>query len=491
VTLVALSVSTPARAGDDEEMEIDAAPSTVTTPPPAPPAAPPTPAPAAAPAPAAPPSAPPAAPAASPPAAPAPAVTTAPAAPAPAAPAPAAAPEPAVKIGSAAWLGALDLKVSGYAQVQYFSSEQSEDEVDVDGDPLNQDRFLVRRARLKVERTFHIARATVEIDANTVRGPALDLRHAELALFVPGKDDRPSPAQLLVGLSDLPFGAELTEGSRSRVFMERSLASRAFFAGEPDVGAQLGGALGPLRYAVAATNGQPVSDNPSTSTLPLASEPTFVGRLGADFGKEEVVKVAGGVSFLQGTGLHEGTPATKSQLAWSDSNQDGFVTLDELSTVIGQAATSSTTFTRWAVGGDLSVAFHTPLGWSRVYGEATMATNLDRNWFTPAPVSTGYDVREFGWNAGATQEVTPWALVGFRVDSYDPSSDVFDARRGEFIPLDTSVLTLSPIAGARLPGFGRLMVQYDYVSDHLSRDVTGEPVDLPNDQWTVRLQGEF
>ena len=104
-----------------------------------------------------------------------------------------------------------------------------------------------------------------------------------------------------------------------------------------------------------------------------------------------------------------------------------------------------------------------------------MATNLDRNWFTADPVSTGFDVREFGWNAGATQEVTPWALVGFRVDSYDPSSDLFDARRGEFIPLDTSVLTLSPIAGARLPGFGRLMVQYDYVSDHLSRDVTGAP----------------
>ena len=458
---------TPALAwADDDDVEIEATPASA---PASPPPAPPTPAPAA-------------------PAPPPPAPTPV----AAATPTPAAAPAPApVALGTAAWLEAHDLRLSGYAQLQYVTNETSEDEVDVDGDPLNQDRFMVRRARLKVERSFRIARAMIELDANTVRGPALDLRHAELSLFVPGKDALPSPLALIVGLSDVPFGSELTEGSRSRVFMERTLASRAFFAGEPDIGAELAGALGPLRYAVAAQNGQPVGDNPSTSTLPLAAEPSYAGRLGVVAGKEDGAHLVAGVSYLSGTGLHAGTPATKSSLSWSDSNQDGFVTLDELGANSGQAATASSTFARWGVNADLSFSFATPLGWTRVLAEATMASNLDRTYFVADPVSTGYDLRELGWSAGATQEVTPWGVLGFRVDSYNPSSDVFDGRRGEFIPADTSVVTLSPLVGACLPGFGRLVVQYDYVSDHLSRDATGRPVDLANDQWTARLQGEF
>jgi hypothetical protein len=242
---------------------------------------------------------------------------------------------------------------------------------------------------------------------------------------------------------------------------------------------------------VGAENGQPVGDNPSVSTLPFAKEKTFVGRLGAEAGVPDKVCFAGGVSFLDGTGFHAGTAGTKSALTWSDSNEDGFVTLDELGAVPGQAATASITYLRWAVGGDVSLGVHTPLGWTRVQGEATLATNLDRSYFVADPISTGHDVRELGWTVGATQEITRYAIVGFRADAYDPSSDLFDARRGEFLPLDATILTLSPVIGAQIPDLGRLLVQYDYVVDHLDRDVTGTPVDLPNDQWTVRLQVGF
>ncbi len=431
------------------------------------------------------------------------AVAAPPPVPAATAPTPAAAPVPpppaspeatgeAHSSTRAHWLGALDLHVSGYVQGQFISNQQSEDEVSSDGGALNQDRFMVRRARLKVERSFRFAHTDIEIDANTVRGPALDLRHAEVLFFLPQRlETQPPLVGVLAGLSDVPFGAELTQGSRGRIFMERTLASRAFFAGEPDIGVQLLGALGPFRYALAAVNGEPVGDNPATTTLPFASEKTFVGRLGAATGKTDKVSFAGGVSYLGGTGFHAGNAATKSTLTWSDANEDGFVTLDELAGNSGQAATASSTFARWAFDADLSLGVRSPLGWTVVTGEATVASNLDRTYFVADPVSTGYDIRELGWSAGATQEVTRWGILGFRADSYNPSSDLFDARRGEFIPENATVLTLSPLVGGQVPGLGRLVVQYDYIVDHLGRDVTGQPIDLPNDQWTVRLQGEF
>jgi hypothetical protein len=469
--LVLLACALPAVARAQDDVEIDATPAPAPTPAPTPAPSPePTPAP-------------------TPPPATPPAPEPPPAAPAPT-PTPTPSPPPAPSFATV--LGALDLHVGGYVQAQFVTNQVSEDELDADGDALNKDRFLVRRARLAVDRGFRFARVGLEIDANTVRGPALDLRHAEISLFVPKADpDRPSVAMATVGLSDIPFGYELLQGSRNRVFMERTTASRAFFAGEPDIGAQLGGALGPFRYAAGVLNGQPVGDNPDESTAPLFQERTFAGRLGVDVRAPEKVTFAGGVSFLSGKGLHAGTAATKSTLAWSDSNEDGFVTLDELQGNPAQAATASVLYDRWGLDADLQLGLHTPLGWTRVTAEGTIGTNLDRTYYVADPVSAGHDVREMGWSVGATQDVTRFALVGFRADSYDPSSDLFDAQRGEFIPLDATVLTLSPTAGGQIPGLGRLLVQYDYVVDHLDRDATGHPIDLPNDQWTVRLQGEF
>jgi hypothetical protein len=270
--------------------------------------------------------------------------------------------------------------------------------------------------------------------------------------------------------------------------MERTLGSRGFFPSEYDAGARLSGAVGPIRYALSAQNGVPIDGvGNSVST----KEKTFVGRLGFETPKSEAFALDAGVSYLTGTGFHAGTPATKSQLLWSDDNEDGRVTLNELEAVNGQAATASETFERWGVNADLDVAFKTPLGWTRLFGEATMASNLDRGYLPADPISTGYDVREIAWSAGAVQDVTKWALVGFRADSYDPNSDMFESRRGEFVPTDVSVLTLSPVIGAQFGDTGRLLLQYDYVVDFLGRDDLAQPIDLPNDQLTLRAQVAF
>lgn len=395
-----------------------------------------------------------------------------------------------------AWFDALDLRVSGYVQAQVEHHQDSEDELSPDGRTLNLDRFLVRRGRLRVDRWWTYAHAAFELDASTTRGPFLSIRRAEATLSVPrdrsrapGPDELPVAA-LTAGLSEIPFGYELTWGNRERPWMERTTGSLAFFRGEPDVGVRAWGGVGAVRYAVAALNGVPLDDRPGAATDVLVARKTVVGRLGlASDGEHHDVGV--GVSALEGGGLHPGTPESKSGLSWRDVNQDGIVTLNELVAEPPQAATASTPFRRWGVNADLEAGVRTGLGWTRVFGEVTLAQNLDRGLFVADPVSVGYDLRELAWTVSALQDLGPWVWLGVRADVYDPDADAFEQRRGAFEPLESSLTTLSPLAALRLPHGARLAVQYDWIADHLGRDSRGVPVDLPNDFVTARLQAEF
>lgn len=418
---------------------------------------------------------------------PTPAAPPAEAPPAPAAPpveAPPAAPAPVLRI-SPRW-GSFG--ISGYIQGQYQHSELSEDEVTPAGSPRNLDRFTLRSARLTLAWESRYVRAWIEPDFNTTDGPWVSPNNAAFEVRLPARAAKaPAPLAATVGLFDTPFGAELTESSAERPFMERTLGSRALFPGDHDLGAQLSGGLGPIRYAVAVVNGVPLQNSASDAWV-YTAEKTVVGRVGFDAGVEERWAARGGASLLSGAGFHAGATATKPGLGWSDENQNGTVTLDELVGYASQAATPSETFQQWAVNVDLSGGFHTPLGWTELGVEGTLASNLDRGWLVADPVSTGYDLREIAWSARIIQDVTRWGLVGFRADAYDANSDAFDTRRGDFVPADVSVLTLSPVLGVVWPDVGRVLVQYDYTVDHLGRDALGEPRDLPNDQLTVRCQ---
>jgi hypothetical protein len=107
------------------------------------------------------------------------------------------------------------------------------------------------------------------------------------------------------------------------------------------------------------------------------------------------------------------------------------------------------------------------------------------------PNKEGIDFRELSWYAAFIQDVTSYGFVGVRYDVYDPNSDLFDARRGHVVPRDASIKTVSPLLGLRWSGIGRLSFEYDFVKDKLARDARGVPKDVANNQWTLRLQGQF
>jgi hypothetical protein len=388
--------------------------------------------------------------------------------------------------------GPLGLVFSGYVQGQYEHNQLSEDQLQQGGVALNQDRFLVRRARLRVDRAWTWASTAIEVDGNTTRGPAFGLRRAEASLLWRNPDrDAPPYVRLTAGLSEIPFGFEMTESSRARFFMERSTGSLALFPGEPDVGVRLSGGIGFFRYAVAALNGEPIDDRPGRVAGDPNAAKDIVARFGVDTKATDELRIAGGISFLTGKGFHAGKDATKNGVVWRDLNENGSIDNGEISAVPGTAATPSENFSRWAFGADLQVALGTPIGKSRLYGEVFAAQNADRGLFVADPIASGADVREVGFYVGFLQEVGRYALVGFRTDHYDPNADLLDKRRGKLVPADASIHTYSPIVGALLPDRVRLLLQYDAIVDSLARDAQGVPTELRNDRITIRLQGEL
>ena len=422
--------------------------------------------------------------------------------PAPVATPPAAAPPPtaggatpfASLFGAGAW------GLTAYVQAQYESHQDSEDQLQQGGVYLNQDRFLVRRARLRLDAAWQYAELAIMIDANTTRGLAISPKRLEASVVLRGKpwegkllprgprDGEPPLAMLTVGLTEIPFGFELLDAHRDRVFMERSLSSTAFFPGEQDVGARLTGGVGFFRYALAVHNGEPSGDGVAKPVGDPNKAKDVVLRLGADARPSDALRFAGGVSALYGKGFHAGTDATKDTVQWIDLNQNGTIDPGELTGVPGTAATPSQSFSRWAVGLDLQARLRSRVGWSMLYGEVTLAQNLDRGLFVADPVATGVDVRHLGAYAAFVQEITPYGLVGFRFDYYDPNADFFSKSGGKLIPTSQAIKTFSPVVGLQLPDRARLLFQYDVVRDLLAKDSLGVPADLRNDHWTLRLQ---
>jgi hypothetical protein len=385
----------------------------------------------------------------------------------------------------------LGIGITGFAQADWQMRQSSEDEVvDSTGEPKNDDRFLLRRARLKLTADYGHVLSAVELDANTSKGSQVRVVDAELSFQLPGEPGAPPLLLATTGLFKIPFGYEVVQSDKERLFMERSNAERALFPGEYDVGARVAGGWRFLRWALAVQNGDPLGEKGFPGRDPNAAK-DLTGHVGVDAKLGGQVGLAGGFSALTGTGFHKGTPQTKDILVWSDVNENGSVDVGEIQVKPGQAATASQGFDRFAVGGDLRLSVQLPvLGKLELAGEFVLATNLDRATFVADPVAQGRDLRELGFYVAATQELGERFVIGARYDFYDPDSDASDRQGGVLVPSDASVSTLALDAGLRFE-HGRLVGEYQHNRNHLGRDVAGLPTNLDDDAFVLRAQVEF
>jgi hypothetical protein len=406
-----------------------------------------------------------------------------------------------------AWLPSVrHVRWGGFIQADWVAMNQSsQDEVDTQGQPINQDRIVLRRARMRAEIDRGIVSGALEIDGNTVNGPQMRPIDAEVSVRWPvtGAGDpearlRPDYDFLLtLGLMQTPFGYETQELDPARPFLERSNVSNAFFPGVYDLGARFRGRYKFLHYAVGLMNGDPIGEKAFPGRDPNKSK-DLVFRVGV---KTEIIRgvdVNAGFSGLTGSGFHEGTPTTKDQLVWRDTNEDGIVDTSEIQVIAGSAATPSQTFKRFGIGADLVVGMRVPvLGKLQLRGEIMRGNNLDRGMFIADPVSVGRDLRELGWYVGVSQEVTRYGLVGVRYDHYDPDSDALEQQGVSFVPRDKSVSTWAFLGGVKLPSergpyhAGRLLFEYDKNTNALGRGQNGLPATLASDTAILRAEITF
>ena len=393
--------------------------------------------------------------------------------------------------------------ITGFIHADWTVFRQSsENEVNPDGQPLNEDRFVLRRARLRATADRGLVYGAIELEANTVRDVQVRPVNAEASFkwpaarpaFDPSLDQRKLPVEtwfmVTVGLIRTPFGFEPTEGAVRRPFLEQTTMSTAFFPGQFDLGFRVVGGFKFVNYALGIMNGDPIGERAFPGRDPNKSK-DLVFRVGAANDLTDGVRVEAGFSGLTGRGFHVGRRAATDQIVWRDLNEDGVVDPIELQSISGAPAEPSATFKRFAVGADLRVFIQVPLlGELAVRGELVRASNLDRGVSVADPVASSHDLRELGWYVGATQEVTRWAQGGIRYDRYNPDADASEREPFALVPRDPSFSTWSFMLAARLP-FGRLVAQYDLRSNALGRDAAGAPTTLADDSFTLRAEARF
>jgi len=392
---------------------------------------------------------------------------------------------------SMAWLEGLS--IGGFAQTDLSVRQSSSDQLNnSSGEPLNQNRFVLRRARLRTEMVRDLVTGALELDGNTVNGPQMRVLNAEATLRLPPVGAGPSLLGLTVGLFKIPFGWEVVQSDRDRLFLERSTAEQDFFPGEYDLGARLAGGWRYIRYAIAVQNGEPIGEK----TFPVRdpnNAKDVTGRIGVETPFSPLVDFAAGFSGLKGKGFHKGTAATKAGIVWNDRNDNNSVDTGEIVAVSAKSATPSQNFDRHALGADLRMVVRVlGLGATTAYGEVTWAKNLSRGPRMIAdPVANGgQDLRELGYYLALIQDIGRFLQVGFRYDFYDPNRDSTDLQQARQVPSSQAYQTWAFVAAARIPA-GRLIAEYDLNRNNNGRDAAGLPTNLADNAFTLRAEVRF
>jgi hypothetical protein len=380
--------------------------------------------------------------------------------------------------------------LTGYVQADSIAwSEESADELDPSTRaPLNQERFLIRRGRLRAEAHRDAFSGSIEFDGNTVSGPTARILGAQIGWAYPARGEPLVAAS--AGLFKTPFGVEVPSSERDKPFLEPPAFARALFPGNYDAGVMVRGSYGVARWSLAMMNGAPVGDAQWKGRDPSSSY-DLVGRVGAVIDGPYRSRFEAGVSAITGKGLHPGAPPTKDTLQWVDENQDGIVQTTELQVISGMAGTPSESFDRNALGLDATVHWCIcTVGTGAAYAELVAATNLDRGIVYADPIATGRDLRHLGYSLGVVQNLGSYAMVGARYDRYDADRDAYEREGVDLVGVDKVFSTLSVMASGRYRDV-RVLVQYDHERNPFGRGDDGMPTTRSADRVTVRAQVGF
>ncbi|MGH7723863.1 MAG: hypothetical protein ACREOU_00370 [Candidatus Eiseniibacteriota bacterium] len=298
-------------------------------------------------------------------------------------------------------------KFSGYIQVRWDHFENDADTVRVTGPPLtltpaNNERFYIRRARLKLTYDHSPwSQAVFQIDGGSDR--QVRILDVYLSLFDPWTVDHAH--QFWAGQMNVPFGYEIERSSSLREFPERSRAENVLFPGERDRGLKIQSRWSNyLDTVVGVYNGGGIGSVDFPTTDPTS-------------GKDLVARVRGSLGFLEAA-VSGYTGKALTPLTGEDVITDR---------------------TRW--GGDAQYYVTVPgVGGASLKGEFYLGHNVNTDSVTALTVGPsasqpsrllvpGADPSHFatdfsGGYIAVIQNLGEKFQVAARYDAYDPNVDV-------------------------------------------------------------------
>jgi hypothetical protein len=403
------------------------------------------------------------------------------------------------------------LKISGYVQAQYQVADTA-GVSSVAGGNFGagiDNRFLVRRGRVKVAYTYENALAVMQLDI-TEKG--VGIKDAYLSLTEPWLNT----VTLTGGVFDRPFGYEITYSSSTRETPERSRMFQTLFPGERDLGAKLtiqapktsNWNFIKLELGMLAGNGISVETD---------SYKDIVARLSATkVSRDERLKWGVGASYYNG-----GFAATTTKV-YTIQTDNG------VKTFLPETVNKYDKVKREYLGIEGQVGYDWALGITQVRAEYLMgtqpATASSSSSLTAANVSSvstadvvtgkvttssvGVDAysRSFsGYYVYLIQDIlqTPFQAV-FKYDVYDPNTKVSGDQVG--VNPTTGVATGSTDAAFNTLGVGlnyrfnsnvKIMAYYDMVWNETTSNIkrastlTDLSADRKDNVFTLRVQYKF
>jgi hypothetical protein len=355
-------------------------------------------------------------------------------------------------------------KFSGYVQARWETAENSSDTVQVSGSgpaisPANQERFSIRRGRLKL--TYDSgprSQAVVYLDGAS-SGSSINVRllEAHVTLFDPWTPERRHA--VTVGQMNVPFGYEIERSSATRELVERSRAENVLFPGERDRGAKLVSQWSPRFETVAGIFNGPGILSAEFPTADPGRDKDLVARARWSEGVADLaVSWYGGHAVLPLTG-----PDVRVDKTRIGFDAQGYYQVAGL----GGGSIKAEVFAGTELNPD-SVR-------TLVQNATSGAPRLLRPGADPGHLAT--DVA--GGYLVAVQNLGELAQLAVRYDRWDPSTDVEHDQFERW----------SLAAHWFYDGYTRITVEYDI--PRTERLSGGRWTDPRDNAWTVQVQHRF
>jgi len=372
------------------------------------------------------------------------------------------------------------IKISGYLQAQYQSidSAGAKGFSGGDFDAGIDNRFMIRRGRLKIAYTNNLSQYVIQLDANEKDGVSVK------DIYMKFTDPWTNAFTFTGGLFNRPFGYEIEYSSSQRESPERARIYQTLFSGERDLGACLtfqprkSSPYNFLKIDLGLFNGINKKD--------FDNKKDFIGRITLNkLFFSENLKVGIGASYYDGSVVNDTFKMYK---------MDGEVF------VVDKPRISANSYSdRIYKGIEMQLAYSGPIGISQLRGEYLWGTSSGTKSSTKLidkKLAEDIYIRPFsGWYILFSQNIAqlPVQLVA-KYDVYDPNTKVTDDKIGAVGSFtnagDIKYSTLGLGLIYRWDSNIKITAYYDMVTNEETK-VSKYYTDLQDNAFTLRIQYKF